>query len=81
MPNADVSHARPLRAVVPALGRTETAAVGEDYSEFLICIKDDANAGSVSVGEQRNAALERQAVGGKILDGSLAGFCSSMSPP
>jgi hypothetical protein len=37
MPNASVHHARPLRAVVPELGRTEVAAVGEDYSEFLIC--------------------------------------------
>jgi len=64
MPNADVSHARPLRAVAPELGRTEVAAVGEDYSEFLICMEDDANRGSVSVCEQRNAALERQAVGG-----------------
>jgi hypothetical protein len=43
MPNADVSHARPLRAVVPELGRTKVAAVGEDYSEFLICMVDDAN--------------------------------------
>ena len=68
MPNADVSHARPLRAVAPELGRTEVAAVGEDYSEFLICMEDDANRGSVSVCEQRNAALARQAVGGKKLE-------------
>jgi hypothetical protein len=32
MPDADVSHARPLRAV-PPLG-----VKGEDYSEFLICV-------------------------------------------
>jgi hypothetical protein len=32
MPDADVSHARPLRAVLP-LG-----VKGEDYSEFLICV-------------------------------------------
>jgi hypothetical protein len=65
MPNASVDHARPLRAVVPELGRTKVAAVGEDYSEFLICSEDDASRGSVSVCEQRNAALERQAVDGR----------------
>jgi hypothetical protein len=32
MPSADVSHARPLRAVPPLGGK------GEDYSEFLICM-------------------------------------------
>lgn len=38
MPNAGVSHARPLRAVVPELA-SEMAEEGEDYSEFLICIE------------------------------------------
>jgi hypothetical protein len=33
MPSADVSHARPLRAVPPDWCRK-----GEDYSEFLICV-------------------------------------------
>lgn len=32
MPDADVSHARPLRAVLPE------GKKGEDYSEFLICV-------------------------------------------
>ncbi|PVI06741.1 hypothetical protein DM02DRAFT_407116 [Periconia macrospinosa] len=37
MPNADVSHARPLQAVVPH-SRGEAVEEVEDYSEFLICM-------------------------------------------
>lgn len=37
MPNADVSHARPLQAVVPH-SRSEVVEEFEDYSEFLICM-------------------------------------------
>lgn len=36
MPNADVSHARPSRAVMPELARRDDKEKSEDYSEFLI---------------------------------------------
>lgn len=78
MPNADVSHARPLQAVVPELARGEMAEEDEDYSEFLICMERQPKQISVSVWKQRNAALVRQAVGKKKFDGGeLWGFVAS----
>ena len=65
MPSADVSHARPLRAVVPDLAERENGRRGEDYSEFLICRGRLRETSSASVCKQRNAALERRAVGEK----------------
>ena len=65
MPSADVSHARPLRAVVPNLAERENGRRSEDYSEFLICVKVTLSRSSVLVCVKRNAALARTALGGK----------------
>ena len=52
-----------------------TGRRSEDYSEFLICERRQRETSSASVCEQRNAALERQAVEGKSDEGGeLWGF-------
>lgn len=82
MPSADVSHARPLRAVVPGLAKRENGRRGEDYSEFLICSERPRETSSASVCKQRNAALERQTVRErKVRSSEAVGFCSSPVAP
>jgi hypothetical protein len=63
VPNADVSHARPLRAVMPELA-SEVAKKVKITPNFSFAKRNDGlERGPVSVGEQRNAALARQVAG------------------
>jgi hypothetical protein len=71
MPSTDVSHARPLRAVV------SEDTIGEDYSEFLICRVRQLRTASVCV--QRNAALARQTVEKFTVSGERGSFVAQAS--